>query len=375
LNYFLKDQPNIIFIISYGSDMSATYTYQILKSLYPTLIIDVSNLSWVNRKPNPKKVITSKLDNIIKVNSFFEFYKLINKNKKSIFFGLYQDDIYDLPIKMFLFNKIVITENNSPTFISLGSSNKTKFTFFDIITYTPYFFGRFFDLFHKRKIMLRNNPVKPFGFHEVIEVRHNIYDKFKQENIKFKKKDTYIGIILQNFMFEDYDNLKTKEKLIDRNKLLAEIEILIRILGKANNIKIFLHPNTNLNFARKVLGDYDIQKTVSYEKLSNCKLVIGCWSTALFFPLLLNIPTILFTSSLFHPNTVISNSIYFYSKIFGVEPINLTTFKSFDTLPEYAYINKDARLNFINNFLGGKISCSNTFILKKLLDRLFNKYL
>ena len=372
----MKITPTVIFIVSYSSDFNTSPLYQNLKKLYKILVFDVSELPWIRNKPNPRNIINSNKDEIIKIKDFVSFIKLINKNKKSIFIGFFQDDMYDLPIKILLFNKIIIIDNSTPTFLNEQNiyNLKSPFHFFNKVNYFFYIFSRFINFTYKKNVMLVTKKIRPIGFHEVIQIRHPVYDNFTKMTFKRPNKTPFIGIILQNFMFQDYDMIKDNEKIIDHGKLLSELKSLLSKLAISYNIKIFLHPNTDKDETIKLLGNYDIQNNVSFDKLLNCNLVIGCWSTALFYPLLLNIPTALFTSNIFYTNTKTVHSINFYTYIFGVKSFNLSEDYSIQSILTSSKINKNARMNFINEQLGGTIKKSNIFIIKALFDRLFKYY-
>ena len=171
-----------------------------------------------------------------------------------------------------------------------------------------------------------------------------------------------------NNIFEHYDHIKDGGKKLEFSQFYQEIKKLINLLEGESEVLIFLHPKTCIKKAQKLLGNHEFKLKVNYKEIENCSLVLGYTSTALIYPLLLNKPVGIITSDIFKNSIWLTEVINWHLKIFGVDPINISSHISLVEINNKSNVNNSARSIYIDNHLCFNPKLRNQDILMNEID-------
>jgi len=355
----------IFVICSYFIDVDSSKILKILNYEYNVIVLDCSGLFPI-RKKGLGCVKKSIHYSVISIKNYFELISLKKEFSPFCFISFFQYSFYDFFLRFFLFGEIVVSVNDSLTYTSFNSdSQKNRFNLKVFGKKLIYIVSRFFDVFYKKKLLISSvNYTKVPFFYDILLINDwNLeYIPKVKNNIDFKKT---VLIVLNNFLFSNYDFLNYNSKLIDASSVLNKLRDFFHRLSLNYNVVISVHPKTNVNYVRDLFSDKFVYiHSTGFEDLEKSDFVLGFLSNVFIKSLLLNKTTFWISISEFKSSKWLNDAFKNWEDQAGIKSLDLDMFMSNSSLKlENLIYDNEKREDFINKFIPRRSSLSNKEII------------
>lgn len=385
---------SILIISSYYIDIDQSYFIQTISNSFSVTVMDLTQLSTSRyKKIQLQKKITSS-NPLIQIKRYIDLDQWkhdMSFYKNSPVFKNFTDQWEDWFIHLFLKknqNHILLYLQNSniynqkylnrPDFIT-RLINKIPRLFLNIHTVLQHLIFMFLKklqlipkidtLFVSGKseliALIQNKSINDFYF-----INDEVYDKFLDRSPPASEQ--FIVFLGQNFPYASYDLESHGEAPIDRQQYSLE---LLNALQKLSNyyhkeIIICAHPKYDLGYKENDFGAFKVVQGESNYYIENAALVIGHFSAALNYAVLLKKPIVLFTSDGFKNNIWVQESIATYESLLQTASYNMSYAIIENDLESLLKINHDKYHLFIHNAVS--IYYPEPLSSSKILQRVIN---
>lgn len=287
-------------------------------------------------------------DNIklIKLNTLNELVDYLSKNKSSLFLRNFTDRWQDWVFHiLFKFLDLTVIEyiqssnitnfqyiDSSESFvkkllkkIKKGPQNIINFFLFSIfqvlnklgfiVKTDTVFLTSKSDLF----ALMKYNRINDFEF-----INDQLYDDYLTQ--KPKISDDYIVFLAQNFPYATYDLKSEAEKKIDTqeySKQLQKFLISMKNHYKNKEIVICTHPKYNISNKERDFGNFKVVQGESQKYIEKAYCVLGHFSSAINYAVLLKKSIILLDTPVFKNNHWVNTSMNHYFDLLKVQKVNM----------------------------------------------------